>query len=124
MVMNYDISVSDHKTYIHVRVNKPVTLQVLIGFMYETAEKANEYGIDNFLFDLRQAPNRTSVFAHYDFAYNQSKRLGYKLHSKHVLLISSEDMDDYYFVETFLINAGYQGKIFTDESAAIEWLEQ
>jgi hypothetical protein len=33
-------------------------------------------------------------------------------------------MVDYGFVETFLINAGYQGKIFTDESAAIEWLEK
>ena len=122
--MNYDISVSDRNTYIHVRVNEPVTLQVLKGFMHETAEKANEYGIDNFLFDLRQAPNRTSVFAHYEFAYNQSKRLGFKPLSKHVLLISLEDMVDYGFVETFLINAGYQGKIFTDESAAIEWLEK
>ena len=53
--MNYDISISDRKTYMHVRVNEPVTLQVLKGFMHETAEKANEYGIDNFLFDLRQA---------------------------------------------------------------------
>jgi len=122
--MNYDISVSDRKAYIHVRVNEPVTLQVLKGFMHETAEKANEYGIDNFLFDLRQAPNRTSAFTHYEFAYNQSKQLGYKPRSKHVLLIGLEDMVDYGFVETFLINAGYQGKIFTDESAAIEWLEK
>ena len=122
--MNYDIAVSDRKTYIYVRVNEPVTLQVLNGFMHETAEKANEYGIDNFLFDLRQAPNRTSVFAHYEFAYNQSKRLGYKPLSKHVLLISLEDMVDYHFVETILINAGYQSKIFTDELTAIEWLEK
>jgi hypothetical protein len=122
--MNYDIAVSDRKTYMHVRVNEPVTLQVLKGFMHETVEKANEYGIDNFLFDLRQAPNRTSVFAQYEFAYNQSKRLGYKPLSKHVLLIGPEDMVDYHFVETVLINAGYQGKIFTDESAAIEWLEK
>ena len=122
--MNYDISVSDRKAYIHVRVNEPVTLQLLKGFMRETAEKANEYGIDNFLFDLRQAPNRTSAFAYHEFAYNQSKRLGYKPRSKHVLLISLEDMVDYHFVETILINAGYQGKIFTDESAAIEWLEK
>ena len=120
----YDICVSDRKTYMHVRVNEPVTLQVLNGFMHETAEKANEYGIDNFLFDLRQAPNRTSVFAHYEFAYNQSKRLGFKPLSKHVLLISLEDMVDYHFVETILINAGYQSKIFTDELTAIEWLEK
>ena len=120
----YDICVSDRKTYMHVRVNEPVTLQVLNGFMHETAEKANEYEIDNFLFDLRQAPNRTSVFAHYEFAYNQSKRLGFKPLSKHVLLISLEDMVDYHFVETILINAGYQSKIFTDELTAIEWLEK
>jgi hypothetical protein len=33
-------------------------------------------------------------------------------------------MADYYFVETFFINSGFQGKIFKDESAAIEWLEK
>ena len=97
---------------------------MLKGFMHETAEKTNECGIDNFLFDLRQAPTRTSVFAHYDFLYNQSTRLGFKPHSKHALLISIKDMVDYHFVETILINAGYQGKIFTGESAAIEWLEK
>jgi hypothetical protein len=32
MDMNCEISVSDRKTYIHVRVNEPVTLQVLKAF--------------------------------------------------------------------------------------------
>ena len=38
MDMNYDISVSDRKTYIHVRVNEPVALQVLKACMHESAE--------------------------------------------------------------------------------------
>jgi hypothetical protein len=49
--------------------------------------------------------------------------LGCKSGSKHALVVSRENIDDYSFVETLLINAGYQSKMFTDESSAIETLE-
>ncbi len=122
--MKYEISVSDGKTCLHILVKEPVTPELLKNFIGETAKKANECGIDNFLFDLRRAPNRTVLFDHYDMVYKQSRNLGFKSGSKHALLVSQEDMDDYSFVETILINAGYKCKIFTDELPAIGWLEK
>jgi hypothetical protein len=122
--MKYDISISDDKKYLHIRVNEPVTVELLEDFIHETAEKSNECGIDNFLFDLRRAPNRTGSINHYEFVHRRSKQLGFKPHSKHALIVSPEDMLDYSFVETLLINAGYQSKIFTEELSAIEWLEK
>lgn len=121
--MGYEISVSDHKTYLHIRVNKPVTFELLERFIRETADKANIYKINNFLFDLRQAPNQTSMINHYDMIYEQSKKFGFKPSSKHALIISREDKRDYSFVETVLINAGYKSRMFLDELSAIEWLE-
>ena len=38
--------------------------------------------------------------------------------------INPEDMDAYSFVETVLINAKYESKMFTDELSAIKWLEE
>jgi len=122
--MKYNLSVSDRKTYVRIRINEPVTVELLEDFIRETAEKAKEYGINNFLFDLRCAPNRTTTTDHYGFVYRRSKQLGFKPGSKHALVVNPEDMADYTFVETVLINAGYQGKMFTDELAAIEWLEK
>ena len=122
--MKYEISFSDRKTYLHVRVNEPVTAVLLKSFIGETAEKANEYMIDNFLFDLRHAQNQAGLFRHYDMVYKQSKKLGFKPRSKHALVVSQDNMADYSFVETVLNNAGYQSKMFTDELSAIEWLEK
>ncbi len=124
LIMKYTLSFSDSKTYLHLRVNMPVTVELLDDFICETAEKAKECGIDNFLFDLRNAPNRTSPTDHYEYVYKRSKQLGFKPASKHALVVSPEDTADYSFVETVLINAGYQGKMFTNEMAAIEWLER
>ncbi len=122
--MNYNISVSVPKTYIRIQVNEPVTKESLQGFIGEAAEKSKECGIDNFLFDLRCASNQTGMIHHYEFVYDLSKQLGFKPLSKHALLVSQKGMLDYNFVETILINAGYKGKLFTDESAAIEWLDK
>ena len=74
--MKYEISVSDRKTYLHIRVNEPVTAELLKSFIGEAAEKSNENRIDNFLFDLRQAQNKAGLFRHYEMVYKQSKKLG------------------------------------------------
>jgi hypothetical protein len=122
--MKYEISVSGRNTYLYVRVSETVTAELLKDFIGETAKKAKECSIDNFLFDLRHAHNRTNLVAHYEMVYNQSKKLGFKPHSQHALVVSQTDWDDYIFVETILYNAGYKSKMFTDELSAIEWLEK
>ena len=122
--MTYEISLSEQKTYLQIRVNEPVTSELLKDFIGETAKKADECRIDNFLFDLRCAPDRADVIDHYVMVYKQSPKIGFKSQSKHALVVSQNDMVDYSFVETILNNAGYQSKMFTDEGSAIEWLEQ
>ena len=122
--MNFDILISKNKTYLNIHVNEAVTLELLEKFIIETAKQANAGGFNKFLFDLRQAPNQASNFDHYDFVYDRSKKLGFRLGSKHALLVSLEDVNDYRFVETILLNAGYKSKMFTDEKVAIEWVEQ
>jgi len=101
-----------------------LTPKLLKDFIGETAKKANECGIDNFLFDLRNAPNRANIIDHYEMVYERSPKLGFKSRSKHALVVSQKDIVDYSFVETILINAGYQSKMFKDELSAIEWLEK
>jgi hypothetical protein len=122
--MKYEIFLSDRKTYLHICINEPVTSELLNDFIGETAKKANECRVDNFLFDLRYAPNRADITEHYIMVTKQSQKLGFKSRSKHALLIRQSDIDDYSFVETILNITGYQSKMFTDELSAIEWLEK
>jgi len=122
--VNFKISISEGKTYVNIRIKEVVTPNLLKEFIEKTANHSNKSGIQKFLFDLRQAPNQTSPIVHYDFVYDKSRELGFKPGSKHALLASVENKDDYSFVETILLNAGYQSKIFTDEKDAIEWIEK
>jgi hypothetical protein len=122
--MKFEISISERKTYLNIRVKEAVTPDLLKEFIEKTANNSNKSGIHTFLFDLRQAPNQTSPIVHYDLVYDKSRELGFKPGSKHALLVSLENRNGYSFVETILINAGYQSKIFTDEKDAIEWVEK
>jgi len=122
--VKFEISISERKTYLNIHVKEAVTPDLLKEFVEKTANNSNKNGINTFLFDLRQAPNQTSPSVFYDFAYNKSRKLGFKPGSKHALLTSLENRDDYRFLETIMLNAGYQSKIFTDEKDAIEWVEK
>jgi hypothetical protein len=124
MIMKFEISISKRKTYLNIRVKEAVTPDLLKEFMEKTGNNSNKSGISKFLFDLRQAPNQTSTIVLYDLVYDKYRKLGFKLGSKHALLVSLENRDDYSFSETILLNAGYQSKIFMDEKDAIEWIEK
>jgi len=122
--MKFEISLSKRKTYLNIRVKEAVTPELLNEFIEKTANNSNKNGINTFLYDLRQAPNQTPPIVHYNLVYEKFRELGFKPGSKHALLASLENRDDYSFVETILLNAGYQGKIFTDEKDAREWVEK
>jgi hypothetical protein len=79
-------------------------------FIRETARKAKECGINNFLFDLRRARNRTTPTNHYEFVYRRSRQLGFRHSSKHALGVSPEGMVDYSFVKTVLNGDGGWGR--------------
>ena len=122
--MKYKISISDNNNFLYIRVNEPVTEDLLEAFLSDTAEKSSELGINRFLFDLRNASNNAGLGTHYQYAYERSKQLGFKLFSRHALLINPADRDSYDFVRTVLNNASYQSKIFEEEESAIKWLDE
>lgn len=122
--MTYDIDVTPRKTYMNICINEPITPELFDYFFNEVVEKTNACGMDKFLFDLRRAPNKTKLFKYYELIYIRLIQLRFDRSSRLALVVSPEDMDDYRSGETMLINAGYQGALFTDELAAIEWLEK
>ena len=122
--MKFKISTSKRKKYLNICVKEAVTPDLLREFVEKTGNGSNKSGINKFLFDLRHAPNQTSTLVLYDLVYAKYRKLGFKPGSKHALLVSLENKNDYSFAETVLLNAGYQSKIFTDEKHAIKWIEE
>ena len=122
--MEYEIFVEDNKQYLLIHVNGLVTDDLLTELIRKAAEKAHEAGVDKFLFDLRRATNQARTMTYWQVAYNLVKELGLEFSSKYALLVTPERIEDYRPLETFLLNASYQSKIFIDELEAREWIER
>jgi hypothetical protein len=120
--MKYDISVSGNNKYILVRVDEPMTTDVLNRFIAEAGEMAKEHEVKKFLYDVRNSHNMVDHAFYSDLVYKRAGDLGFVYGTKHAILVEEEDMPDYHFVETVLNNAGYLGRMFTDETEAVEWL--
>lgn len=71
---------------------------------------------------MRGTPNTQSVVLNYDFAYKDLEDMHVDRGTKSAVLVSPGD-DSHDFVMIAIRNAGFNGRKFTDEAAAIAWLE-
>lgn len=121
--MKYQVSISKEGDYIKVEVLQPMTSELGRQSGIDAARLGNERIIKNFLFDVRKAPNVQSIVHDYYFVYEEMDALGFKSGSRSALLVSPNDKS-HDFIETAFRNAGFNVRIFTDESSAISWLKK
>ena len=119
--MNYDVSLSDDKSYINVRIFVPSTLELRREYLQKMAELANKNGVNRFLVDVSKSPSSTNIIEDYQTAYELAHAAGLKYGVRIAALVSSGDSSRQ-FVETAAVNAGYSVAQFTNKSDAIEWL--
>ena len=121
--MEYEISIPKNGDYISIKVNQPVTADLGRRFAVDAARLAKEQNIKKFLCDVRNAPNLQSVSEDYFYANTEMDQFGFSKATRSALLVNPDDRS-HDFIETAFRNAGYNVKIFTDESAAISWLNE
>jgi hypothetical protein len=121
--MTKEIKVSDSGKYIIVCVNEDMTRSLAESLGLEAMHLGNRKNINKYLYDLRNSRNKESVNANYIFANQDLKRLEPNPSNKIAMLTSPNDKS-HDFIETVLRNAGYDVKLFVNESEAITWLEE
>ena len=119
--LDYTIELSKNHKYLRVKALSPVTTDIVRRWSEDLVERSRELNIRCFLFDVRSVSNVSSVLENYFFAYEDTTALGLSRNNRAAILVSEEDRS-HNFAETTLRNFGYDVRIFTDESAAIEWL--
>lgn len=120
---DYTVSVSKDGKYILVDVKQPMTSELGRRCGMAAAELGRAHDIRFYLFDLRGAPNIQSVLPNYEFAYNELQSFGFPKDTRSALLTDPHDRS-HDFMETLFMNAGYNVRLFTDETAALTWLER
>jgi len=121
--MTKEIKVSDSGKYIIVCVNEDMTRSLAESLGLEAMHLGNRKNINKYLYDLRNSRNKESVNANYIFANQDLKRLEPNPSNKIAMLTSPNDKS-HDFIGTVLRNAGYDVKLFVNQSEAIAWLEE
>ena len=117
--MDYEIKLSDDKTFIIINVKKSLTPDIALVFTKESIELAAKHQISCFLIDVRGIENDWGVSKTYKFAQELGK-YGRQRLDKVALLIDQEDRS-HSFLETAVINQGYNNHLFTDYDEAVAW---
>ena len=119
--MNYKISLSEDGTFIRIRVYVAINGETEKEFAGKAITEAKQRNINRFLVDVRGVRNVAKSFQQYLFGYEDIDRLGLSQSSK-IAVLADETDRTHDFIETVLVNAGYDCRLFSDEKAALDWL--
>ena len=121
--MSYTLTISENGRYIICKVNGPVTVEVAQAFGRDMDRLSHAQNIKRFLTDVRGAPNMSTPFQNYGFAYQDMKDMKFQRDVRSAILADLADTT-HDFLETAAYNAGYTVRVFHDEDSAIAWLDE
>lgn len=119
--MDYEIKISDDKSFVVVDVKNPVSVEQALTFTRKSIELASKHNTNSYLIDLRKVRHKWSVFETYTFA--KDLRGSGRQRLDRVALLTQPDDETFSFVETATVNQGYNTRVFTDYDEATAWLK-
>ncbi len=121
--MHYTVKPSDDGKYVVVTVTGEVTTETAREYSSVATEKAEEWGLRNFLFDLRNAVNTQSTLTNYEYAYEEMPKQQLSTTARCALLVAPED-HSHDFIELVSRNAGYNVRLFRNAEQAAAWIRK
>lgn len=118
----YNIILCQNRKLILVEVFNPVTLDLAVSFTKSFVSLGNSHKLSHTVIDVRKTKSTSSILDKYIFAYEKAEQTGLS-RSWRIALLKKVNDTSLDFIETVMINAGYQFKIFTNEQFALNWLE-
>lgn len=113
---------ADSGKYLVCRVDEPITFEVIQEMTSRMNKLAEETGVHRRLIDARGTSNMMSVMANYDLAYKYLDAMQLDRSTKIAALRMPRNEEG--FASIAIRNAGFNLKVFVDETEAITWLEE
>jgi len=128
----YTLGLSNDKTFIIVRLEKPLTSKITKPFADATATLALGRGIAKFLIDARRVACGLNSLQAYLFAqyFLHAQLFAQALENKEAILahklsfVVSRTDDTYASLEIFTRNRGIDTHIFVDYNDAVAWIKE
>jgi len=121
--MHYTVKPSDDGKYVVVTIVGEVTTETAREYSAVANEKAAEWSLRHFLFDLRDAVNTQSTLTNYEYAYEEMPKQQLSTTARCALLVAPED-HSHDFVELIARNAGYNVRLFRNFDQAAAWIRK
>jgi hypothetical protein len=121
--MNFNISVSELKTYLFVRPRANITSRLAIAFTKTAVDMGQKINIHKHLIDVRGLSSVSGVVGKWEFANIEVKKIGLPRFWKIAALYDDGD-SEVPFIETAMQNAGYNYRVFTNKKETVAWLEE
>jgi hypothetical protein len=121
--MSHTIHIAGSGKYLVVVIKGPFKVDQACQFSVAARDMSRTSGIKRFLFDVRAARNTSNIIENYEFAYEHTNRMQLERNVHSAILVDPND-SSHDFVEITMRNAGFYVKLFRDEQAAINWLEE
>ena len=121
--MDFETFLSESKKFIVCRALAPITEEITRNMTVEIAKLAEQTGVRDRLIDIRGFPNLMSTTVNYDLAYKDMEAMQIDRSTK-VASLQSPGETSHDFVCNAIRNSGFNLRVFTDEAAAVAWLEE
>lgn len=121
--MSYEISISATRTYLLVRVTKPMTRSLARQIALDMKAQSTKHNLKAYLYDVRDSRNCEGIGSNYEFVYRDMADMGFGRDVRAAILAQADDQT-HDFIETLCRNAGYDVRLFREGAPAIAWLEE
>ena len=122
--MSYVISASEDNKYIILKYMVDFKREMTMRSIIEAHVLGEQLEINRYLVDLTESRNRASAFTNYEFGYRDLGAQPAFNPAARVALLTAPGDDSHDFLETVMLNAGFDVTMFKDRELAVQHLEE
>lgn len=121
--MSYNVDMRCEPGYLYVLASGIRSSENVVSMVRDYVKANEEYGYDKLLLDVRSMQGQLSTFESYDLCKQLPEQIkGFRHSGKTSVVDSEENRDQSRFIETVLVNMGFNFRFFTNTVDAERWL--
>ena len=119
----YDVTFTVNNDILSADTKGRRTLDVVLSIAQETIAACKDHNTQKVLIDVRKLEGRLSTIDAYNIPAEYFKDMRDPMIIKKVAIIELEEfVEEYRFFENVAVNRGYNLRVFSDITIALEWL--
>ena len=121
--MSYEVDIRCEPDYLYVQASGIRSTENLISMVRDYIKANEEYGYKKLLLDIRSMNGQLSTFESYYLCKELPEKVeGFRPNRKTSVVDSEENREQSRFIETVLVNMGFNFRFFTNTVEAERWL--